>query len=153
MNYWLKFLRGAQSLSPSLSLNFQKFTIKTRKFLETRVLKFSHFLNFSQLSVLASLREFIRLLFTKLPSFWYMVVWAQTLSSLRDLLRKMKGPRFSTIYGSMEAIKFFRNRLSAGLCSLKDSDSRIGILEEGKPLGNGRMVVDFGKFPTWQLNN
>jgi hypothetical protein len=82
-----------------------------------------------------------------------MVVWAQTLSSLRDLLRKMKGPRFSTIYGSMEAIKFFRNRLSAGLCSLKDSDSRIGILEEGKPLGNGRMVVGFGKFPTWQLNN
>jgi hypothetical protein len=53
----------------------------------------------------------------------------------------------------MEAIKFFRNRLSAGLCSFKDSVSRIGILEEGKPLGNGRMVVDFGKFPTWQLNN
>jgi hypothetical protein len=82
-----------------------------------------------------------------------MVVWAQALSSLLDLLRKMKGPRVSTIYGSMEAIKFFRNRLSARLCSLKDFDSRIGILEEETPLGNGRMVVDFGKFPTWKLSN
>jgi hypothetical protein len=82
-----------------------------------------------------------------------MVVWAQALSSLLDLLRKMKGPRVSTIYGSMVAIKFVRNRLSAGLCSLKDFDSRIGILEEGKPLGNGRMVVDFGNFRTWKSGN
>jgi hypothetical protein len=80
-----------------------------------------------------------------------MDVWAQLLSSLLDFLRQMTGPRFSIIYDHMEAIKASRNRNSAGLCSSKDFVSMIGVLEEVKPLGNGRMVGDFGKFPTWKF--
>jgi len=82
----------------------------------------------------------------KLPSFYYMDMWAPLLSCFLYLLRKMEGAGVSLIYSFSVAIQPSTARIGSGFSRLKTFYNKIRILEGAQPLGNGRMVTDFGFF-------